>query len=257
MIHVVFSSSAASTIKHGIKEDKKLIYFRDNLSEGPIGLNIDYNLRKSWINNIVFEESDLTEEDICSSYDNFNDSVGTIEDNDTVYIWVGNNSLEHCGLMYFLNKTNTNVNIYVINVSDKTFNEGETNEYTPKAVGEISVDKLDIFLKDAKKLSKEEINYLIENWINLTKENSTLRIFKDGKVISVNEDFYDHEILNYTTEFSNDGFRKSARVIGHIMGISEDLVSDSYLFWRVKELIKQGKISGRGNDNTIRDLEIK
>lgn len=257
MIHIVFSTSAANTIQHGIKETKQLIYFNDTLSSGPIGLNIDYNLRKPWLDNVIFDEPNLTEEEILKGYNNFHTSVKEIKDIDTVYIWVGNNSLEQCGLMYFLSNVNINANIYVINVSNKTFNEGETNEFILKGVREVSLDRLDMFFKDAKKLSKEEINNLIEHWKTLVKENSNLRVFKDGKVISVSETYYDEQILNYTTEFSKDGFKKCTRVIGHIMGISEDLISESYLFWRVKELIKQGKISGKGNDKSITDLEIK
>lgn len=257
MIHVVFSNSAANTIEHGIKETKKLIHFKDNLSAGPIGLNIDYNLRKPWLDNVIFDESNLTEEEILKSYATFHEAVKEIKETDTVYIWVGNNSLDQCGLMYFLSLVNINANIYVINVSNKTFNRGKTNEFTPKGVGEIRVVDLDMFFHDAKKLSKEDIDKFVKTWKTLTTENSSLRVFMDGKIISVSQNFYDNQILNYTTEFSKDGFRKCARVIGHIMGISEDLVSDSYLFWRIKELIKQGRINGRGSDTTISDLEIK
>lgn len=257
MIHVVFSNSAAGTIKYGIQEAKKIIHFNDNLSEGPIGLNLDYNLRNLWFNNTIFKDIDFTEEEISKDYKSFHKNVEEIKDTDTVYIWVGNNSLEQCALMYFLSIVNINANIHVINVSNVTFNKGETYEFTPKGVGEIEVDKLHMYLGTAKKLSKEDIECHIEIWRNLINENSNLRVFKAGKIISVPEDFYDNEILNYTTEFSMDGFRKCARVIGHIMGISEDLVNDYYLFWRVKELVKQGKISGRGSYKSIRDLEIK
>ncbi|WP_353846637.1 DUF3658 domain-containing protein [Clostridium sp. ZBS4] len=52
-------------------------------------------------------------------------------------------------------------------------------------------------------------------------------------------------------------FTKSARIIGDVLENSEILISDEYIFWRVRELIKIGKINYRGNFNVMRLMEIR
>lgn len=259
MIHVTFSDSSAASVKHGIKGEKKVIHLRDNLSEGQIYKDVNYEVRKDWITTIGNdEEIEFLKEYIIEGYENFFNDISKIRNEDKIYVWVGDNSLEQCGLMYFLTRLNRYENVYIINVSTLTFNEGELNEFTPRAVGEIVAEKLNIiYNREATPLTPEKFYDFTSHWNTLIEENSTLRILKNGKVISVGEDFYDDDILKYTKQFSKNEYVKSTRVIGHILGYSEDIISDSYLFWRIKELIKQGKLDYKGNQCSMRYLEIK
>ncbi|WP_353846261.1 DUF3658 domain-containing protein [Clostridium sp. ZBS18] len=43
----------------------------------------------------------------------------------------------------------------------------------------------------------------------------------------------------------------------YVLGNSEILIYDEYIFWRVRELIKIGKINYRGNFNVMRLMEIR
>lgn len=259
MIHITFSDSSAGSIKYGIKGEKIIINLRDNLSQGPIGTDINYEMRKNWILTVSNdEEKNDMESHIKEGYENFFNAITKIKKEDKVCIWVGNNSFEQCGLMYVLTKLNRFKNIYIVNISNVILNEGEFNEYTPRAVGEIMAEKLNIIYgKEQQPLSPETFHELTNCWSKLVKENSKLRVFKNGKVISVDESFYDVDILKTTMKLSKGECRKCARVIGEVLGYSDDFISDDYIFWRVKELIKEGKLSYNGDQRAMRYLEIK
>ena len=84
-------------------------------------------------------------------------------------------------------------------------------------------------------------------------ENSNLRVYEDNQVKSVRVDYFDEMILHYT----NRKFMHSARTVGEVIGRAESYVSDTFIFWRVTELIRNGKIVYRGNLESMRELEIK
>lgn len=259
MIHVVFSNSAAGSVKYGVKNSIKVINLGDNLSQGPISNNIDYEVRQEWISTVSNDEERAEIELLIKeSYDNFHNELNQIKKDDEICIWFGNNSYEQCGLMYFLTKLNRYENVYLINVSKVTLNEGEFNEYYPRSVGEVMPEKLNIiFNKEQEPLTQENFYTLIQYWSALVKQNSHLRVFKNGKVISMSENYYDDIILKTTMKLSRDGYRKCARIIGEILAYSEDCITDDYIFWRIKELIKQENLIYTGNQHAMRYLELK
>ncbi|WP_045521673.1 DUF3658 domain-containing protein, partial [Clostridium sporogenes] len=108
------------------------------------------------------------------------------------------------------------------------------------------------YIKINRKIDEDEYIKWLTQWKVLKKENSILRIFKDGKIENVDEDYFDIFILKYTPK----EFKKSARIIGEVLGNSEILISDGYIFGRVKELVKAGRINYRGNFNIMREMEI-
>lgn len=47
------------------------------------------------------------------------------------------------------------------------------------------------------------------------------------------------------------------RAVGEVIGKAKNYVSDIFIFWRITELIKEGKIDYRGNLILMRELKIK
>jgi len=90
-------------------------------------------------------------------------------------------------------------------------------------------------------------------WEKLKRENSNIRVYEDNQVKSAHIDYFDDMILCYTCK----KFMHSVRIIGEVIGKAESYVSDTFIFWRVTELIRNGKISCRGNLGLMRELEIK
>lgn len=87
-------------------------------------------------------------------------------------------------------------------------------------------------------LSKEAVRECAEEWRTLQKENSPLRAVKDGKVISVGEDYYDGIIRS---EFPEKSCR-AAEIIGNVLGRHQLAVSDFLIAERIREFIKGGEL---------------
>ena len=99
----------------------------------------------------------------------------------------------------------------------------------------------------------DEHNYLINLWDCLIKENSILRIYENNKVVSVDEGYFDKAIL----QRSDKEFKKAARIVGFFLGYSEEAIGDGYIFWRMKELVKNGYLEYRGSMDSMRTMEAK
>lgn len=71
-------------------------------------------------------------------------------------------------------------------------------------------------------------------------------------MLSVSERYFDKDILKYTDR----EYKKAPRIVGSVLGNAETKITDDYIFWRIKELIKLGLISFKGNFGIMREMEI-
>jgi DNA-binding Lrp family transcriptional regulator len=259
IIHICFSESAGGTFRHAIKtnilsNEQKVIVFSDNLSQGSVKGEVNIEERIKWCNILDAENyfNDYDAEDLKEIYNEFHGEISKIDNSCTLYFWYGS-SREFCGMLYTLELLKgRELNIYLINVAD-TFIKYNQNVFLARDTGEISPEKIEKYIGSKRKLDSNEYKELLDTWELLKKDNSILRIFKDGKVSSVDESYFDIDILKYTPK----EFRKSARPIGEVLGNSEVKILDDYILWRVKELIKSGKIEYSGKLGIMREMEIK
>lgn len=258
LIHICFSASARGSLKHAVRTNlisgDKVIGFFDDLSNGPIYGKVDLGDRINWCKKLIKEYRFDYTQYLREDYYKFNKKLSKITSEDTVYFWIGNNASEVVPLMYTLEKLSLPLeNMYIINVSETTFNKGLVNEFTPRRVGEISPNRFLDFIQTKKKMGKDTYTYLLDNWNKIKEERGKLRVYEDGQVITVDEDYFDNEILKYTPK----EFRKCARIVGETLGYSEKPISDDYIFLRIQHLIKNGTIEYRGNFNIMREMEVK
>ncbi|WP_238900762.1 DUF1835 domain-containing protein [Clostridium sp. YIM B02500] len=261
IIHICFSQSAGGSLKHAVKkkklfEGKKVIVFPDDISIGIIQNGINLSERLKWVDSINKEDERIRLEEIDylkRAYKQFYKEISNIKDIDVIYLWYGECCSDICGMMYALELLKNKIeSIYFINVSEKIY-EGNSIIYTYRAVAEIITEKLKEFIKIRRKIEYKEYHDLINQWESLKDNNSILRIFKDGKVQAVSEDYFDINILKYT----ENEFRKCARIVGSVMGYSEEKISDDYIFWRIGELTKSGMLEYKGKFGIMREMEVK
>jgi hypothetical protein len=259
--HIVFSESAEGSFKQAIKIKSivadKLIALYDNLSNGRISNLINIDDRANWLKELNEQDNyryvDI--EHFKENYDEFYNDISEINDGDTVYLWHGHCDREICGMMYTLHLLkDKEINAYIVNVSDKIIenNNGMVVEIIASSASEIVPEKLGEYLKKAIKIDRNEYKNLTNQWGGLIKENSMLRTYKNEKVQSVSEDYFDKDIL----KFADKEYRNSARTIGDVIVNTEPRLTDDYIFWRIKELIKLGDLKFRGNFNVIRQMQI-
>lgn len=259
VINICFSESARGTIKMAVQlkiiNGQKVIGLFDDLSNGPISNLIDTYKRIEWSDKFKDEFDCIpycSLDDLETCYTKFYKDINDIKSEDEIYIWYGECGREMCGMMYTLELLkNKSENLHFINVSDLV-HKWQAGIYIPRSSAEIPPEKLGEYIKVARKLNDNEQEELLRQWETLKNENSLLRIFKEGKVISVSEDYFDADILKWTEK----ELKKSARIVGSVIGYSETRISDSYIFWRIKELVKAGQLKYEGKFGIMREMEI-
>ena len=88
------------------------------------------------------------------------------------------------------------------------------------------------------RLTKEEIKNYSLLWENVVKNNSQMRVIKDGKILNVNYDYYDSKIMETLQIIGK------CRKIDLIVGLEKNIyVNDSLLIVLIDELINARKIS--------------
>lgn len=260
-VHITFGDSAAGVLKYFFSTNEnqwkgEIINFREDYSIGPINqINTEIGLEKriEWFEKMfkeVWEEEYLKniEKEFIQTYA----KIKSIEPNSTVVIWYGENTSDQVGLRYLSALLKEN-ELYEVNVSKSLIEDYNGNKYNPSCLAECAPEQIAHVILTIKKIDKERCSYLMSEWEVLNAAEENLRILKDNTIIGAEESYYDDAILSNCTS----DFRKAAKVIGDTMGKSDQLIGDTYVDYRVRQLIKDGKIEFCGQLKTMRDFEIR
>ncbi|WP_084780178.1 DUF1835 domain-containing protein [Bacillus massilinigeriensis] len=276
-VHILFGDSGAGTLKVALKElgvypVEKVISFWDIFSIGPIERLHESNgeeARFQWMKKVVNDEDGDFQDYQQGLYNTVN-QIHSIPENVPITIWVADNSHEQTGLRFVLyllrNKTSE---IQVINTTKayaEQFNRPDIL-YSPLSTGEISPEKLQvIYEKDhSKSLSENERKELEEEWMALADTKETLRIWRNGKINNVKEDYYDQYMINMAKklqiererEQEPEPFMKSARLIGEVIGHLDQYMGDEFFEYRLRKLIEKGVFEMEGNLKAMRYYSVR
>lgn len=126
-------------------------------------------------------------------------------------------------------------------------------ERYPLHTGELAPEKLrSLYEKNSSvlPLSKADRNRFEKEWEELSSKKEVLRIWEDGVIVSVGEDYYDDYIIdtvrNLHEQSNNRDFMKSARVIGELIGTINQYIGQHYYEYRVRHLIMNGVLEIEG-----------
>lgn len=257
--HIVFGDLAKGSLKYFFENNEndysgEVVGLLDDFFVGPLN-NIDkeegFRQRIYWMNNLNKEVIPYFEEyskAVVDSYNNLND----IDKTHTIIIWHGNNASDQVGLRYIISKLE-NKHIYEVDVSKYPIMFFKDEAYIPRALGECSIENIEKVILNMKKIDNKRLEELKNDWQELRNSKENLRIVKDSKIVGVEEDFYDSKIVANT----GFNFKMAARIIGKTMGESKHLVTDTYIDYRIRKLIEQGKIKYQGHLESMRDYQIR
>ncbi|WP_234969279.1 DUF1835 domain-containing protein [Bacillus massilinigeriensis] len=276
-VHIVFGLSGAGSLKVALKEMgvypvEKVISFWDIFSIGPIKRlheNDGQEARFQWMKNVMNDEDGDFQEYQQGFYNTVN-QINSISENVPITIWVADNSHEQTGLQYILyllrNKTNE---IQVINTTRayaEHFNLPDI-QYTVLKTGEASPEKLQIIYEKShpKPLSEHERKKLVGEWMALADTKETLRIWKNGKIQNVREDYYDQYMINMAKKLQIERERakepeplmKSARLIGEVIGHLDQYMGDAFFEYRLRKLIEEGVFEMEGSLKAMRYYSVR
>jgi hypothetical protein len=272
MIHILFGPSPAGGLKVALKDlglEKKdsVISFWDMFSVGPIRRLHEMHgkgNRLDWMKRLINDRDIL---DFQLTNQQAIDQIATIPTGEHVTIWVADNAHEQTGLCYtlFLLK-DKDIDIHIINTT-QLHNENFKQKdiiYTVLHTGEVSPEKLQIIYQQSKQqppLTQHEREDFEKEWLSLSASQETLRIWRNGRIHSVPEDYYDEYMIKRAKKLhgktKTKEWMKAARLIGDVLGHLDQYVGDSFLEYRLKKLIEADVFEWEGSLEAMRYYSVR
>ncbi|MBT2218101.1 DUF1835 domain-containing protein [Virgibacillus dakarensis] len=273
MIHILFGASASGSLKYALREmglDKreKVISFWDIFSIGPVwqlheenGVKSRFNWMKRCINDEYDEFVDYTQ-----GFEKTINQINSIPEGVHIFIWCSDNAHDQTGLRFAVHLLKgKNIDITLINIT-KAYEEllqVKKVKYTPLHTGEIPPEKLQfIYEQDyGKFFTDHDREDLEKDWQDFAESHETLRIWRNGRIQSVPEDYYDEFIIKKAKKLhgkrKTKDFMKSARLIGEVLGHLDQYVGDTFLEYRLKKLIEAGVFEFEGSLEAMRFYSVR
>ncbi|MCP1163812.1 MULTISPECIES: DUF1835 domain-containing protein [Bacillus] len=266
-VHIAFDDSTAGCLKYMLGQEERLeemvVAFSEFFSIGPINklhMNEGQLARQKWLVNNLTAYENYFEEEYLSRFLETMEELHTIPIDTPITIWKANNAHEHVGLCFVMAQLEDKKNIRVMNTSEAS-KEILKREYAIRGTGELSPESLALIQNsflELPYLTVEKRTQFEREWDSLSKSTEFLRVWTDNEVRSVQEDYFDQFIIECAKSIGADReFLKAPRVIGEALGLVEQLVGDTFLEYRLKELIKKEVFEFEGSLDEMRFYSVK
>lgn len=266
MIHIVFNETEVNLMKQVIELDETLagvvIQIKDDYAVGPLN-ELDtvegWQKRQSWwmslLENSPYSGSQVVKFDDRKTVAEIKEKMSA-EEEEQLWIWMGQNQHDVTGYYWLVPQLSELAGrIHILYLNNLPFINEKGQIFYPSWLHEIQPKE---FLK-AKKLSRpvtlSEFEVDPDEWKRLCEENSFIRILEGGKkIIGKDETFYDSELLKTLT----GEWQKANRVLTNSLHRMKIKTGDVFLMWRMKQLIREGKIEVTGDPaKSWKDFDVK
>ncbi|UVI27754.1 DUF1835 domain-containing protein [Paenibacillus spongiae] len=273
-MHILLGESPAGSLKIALKQLKLcdvegVVSLHDLFSIGPIWRLYEKSgeeARWHWMRNVINDEYDGFHA-YKKSFDHSVNQILAIPEEMPIMIWAGDNAHEQTGLRYVLHLLQNRTNeIFVINTPLEMYLEHDNKEYrcTFKHMGEIGPNHMqEIYVENITNapLTQHQRMELAQEWLALTESQDVLRIWRNGEIKPVPEDFYDGFIIERAKLLHENpmlkGFMKSARLVGDVLGNLDQYIGDEFLEYRLRALIDKGMFEMKGSLKTMSHYSVK
>lgn len=261
-IHVVFGNSAAHSLERSFQHNNNLrgeiFCLNDDLTIGPIkelnkieGINKRADWIKSTQDNLLFHKwinfgsKDSTPIEQIRKHLNFGGNI---------CVWYGKNALDILSLSRLMFEIHPPAKqVFIVPVSESKQVSFRGDEFIPQSLAVLRIEQIAMLDKLIKKATPDFIEDFIKIWEDVSPKAGLLRVLSTSGVVESKEESFFDEILKSNCTLT---FRQLARVIGESMADIEQ-ADHATLNWRLKELVKQNQIEGKGTLDNIRDYEVR
>lgn len=266
MIHIVFNESETDLMKQVIELDETLagevVQIKDDFAVGPLaGIETEagWQDRLEWWKGLL--QGSPHGDSLAGSFDDrvtVKELISKLEENseEEIWIWMGQNQHDVTGYYWLMPQLkNYQGRIMILYLNNLPFINEKGHIFYPSWLSEIQASEFIKAKKLARPITLSEFEIDPDEWRKIADENAMVRILEGGKKISGQEaNFYDGEILkNITSEW-----QKATRVLSNTLNRMTIKTGDVFIMWRMKELIKMGKIEVTGAiDKSWKDFDIK
>ncbi|WP_411553686.1 DUF3658 domain-containing protein [Paenibacillus lautus] len=263
-IHIAFDESTAGSLRIMLlsKPGEIVVTLSDNLMAGPLPNDLDfarsYSTRKEWFeerySTAHAEDRKLTMLQAAFAWLTWPQQMKEMP----CLIWAGNSAAEQLGLRRLLSLMPDHSEVRLVNATS-VLHQHNPNQWF-KGTFEMNANHLQLVLDAAEPvpLSPQEQAGYRADWERLLREDGLLRVLRGDMLCTVPESYYDEEILKtvYRLEARHGFFKKSARVIGEVIGQGELTVSDSFIEYRIRHLIQKGALTYSGELDAMRHYSV-
>jgi hypothetical protein len=257
MFHIVFDSRGAELLSAAMDMDEALdgetLLIGDDYSVGPIqDLFSEPGLaaRKAWWDEIREGYSSQDESNTEPDHVTLGKIVRRMEEEefDQIWIWVAPNVRDVCGYYWLTARLKAFAGrIYLVSLNNLPFIGEKGNVFYPAFLSEIPPREFIKAQKLARPVSLAEFETDPDEWLRLASENKNLRLLEGGKkIVQQDDDYYDRAIQH----FLQPVFQKISRTVHQFLLKSPEKLNESFLLWRLKQLVTIGSAEQQGE--TIR-----
>jgi len=267
MIHIVFQEADVHILKKAIELDETLngeiFEIKDEWGVGPLK-DIDteegWKIREDWWR-MLLNDSSYDANKLIGSFDDrqtvtaIKNSLDTNE-NQEAWIWMGQNQHDVTGYFWLMPQLRDyQGRVMIIYLNNLPFINEKGQLFYPWAVHDILPKEAVKAKKLARPVTLSEFEIDPDEWRKIAEENATVRILEGGKkIVGKEENFYDSEILKNLTK----DWQKATRVMMNILHRMKIKTGDVYLMWRMKQLIREGRIQVMGDmEKGWKEFDVK
>lgn len=253
-LHLVYSHSALGCLRCLFQEEEDILALTDDISIGPL---FQINTKKGEKERNKYMDTMLKKADneFTTYTTEIDNSINTLlnfpyEKYEKIVVWCGKNIGEQL-LMAIACKCIPLKKTQKVDISKQQL----FTDFPHASLACLSPEEIHNLLPKAKSITEQEFYFYKECWKEILSSHSLVRIYdaKEGKITFHSESFYDAFIISC---IPND-FQKAARIVGRVLGTCGQLVSDTFIAYRLKVLAQKEKIKTRGNLSTMRSYEVK
>ncbi|MCA6475726.1 MAG: DUF1835 domain-containing protein, partial [Chitinophagaceae bacterium] len=225
---------------------------RDDYATGPLAAEETeetLQARRAWWSNLLegspYEEQINLVDDVATLQQLSEELIAVPEEE--CWIWMGQNAHDVCGYYWILKYLKPFAGrIMVLYMNNLPFLNEKGGIFYPSHLHEILPKE---FLK-AKKLARpitgSEWEVDPEEWSRLLAGEGMVRLLEGGKkLVNRSIDFHDEEIFRAISS----EWQKLNKVIGQLLSKNKNGLTDSFIAWRLKGMVEEGKIEWQDDKN--------
>lgn len=268
MIHIVNGESAAAALTYVFREtDDQIIPLPVDFSVGPITaihLESGVTVRAEWEAS-SFHPLNNRSDEALSIYERSLKDLKDVPNGAQLTIWTCENASEQIGLrIACLLLAGKQVELSLVN-TQKALNEYLKNQELQQNIrhsGECNAKQLAHFYRHSSHPIPIDLRTAFEEaGKNLLQSTSQTRSWKNGETLKEAETRDDAFIMDcikgQTAESAGNEYVDAIRVIGEAYGQSEQPLSDSWIDYRIRCLIRNGQIAFKGDLESMNTYKIK
>lgn len=239
--YIAFGDSAAeciksSIIKHGL-EPYPIVVTRDDLTQGPIESNLDFNKQRIDYWNSVFYYLGH-DQDVEQQYLDTIDKLSMLNENSAV-MWIGDSCHDILMAGWLLNEFPETTWFYIPLAQHSNL----ISPLPPVNLAMFTPLQISMLSKSKMSLNHKTQDDLKRKWINAQIDSGAYRINDMGQLKNVNENHYDQ----FIQQFIGTDFTPARSVISDAINASKHTITDLIVEFRIRKMIDQKTILVKGD----------